>query len=902
MPKWVPLDSLKAIVEAAPGAERLSQEAGAAARELLRIKPRAADPNADGLEIVRQAVSRGELPQGIYPNAYRFQGLRDPRMVTVESKTFSENALTIVKEPGRTQRSAVHMDGQRIGLFDSMGGIEGREFPFKLRTVNLELSNGTKVEIPQRSVQVIKEWKQEGGRWSPSKESIGVPQAVVSPLTTLSFDSATQLKPGAQLIDSFPFQQYRGKLTNGQFDLSLDRTADAHWRQLNPQFDRLPEGQYQELLKSLDGKHLDEAKLPEWATLKNGRTFELSKDVLITDRPRFATTTKYESFNPSPDAGTYSWNRRPPYGFAENGQGQVRSFTDQLANPVRNLKDGKEATVESAATTENRLTLRPEHNGEHIDEALYINDQRVGLYDSKAGTERFEFPATVKTTAIKLSDGTELAVSDRNVYALKEWGQPNAQGVYNPETTQVLSTGGKITPWHNINQAEAATLQAGTKVVREYPFQDVNGVLTNGSIELPLSRAQHQFAGVPQERYDELQAALKGKTLGEAQLPSWATLEDGRIKVAKDVMINPRPIYEMPDKITTPLSLSRSDFAQALNASKIPAVLREHGGETVRIQSVTLSQHQAALKLEPKQGEWLDQGVHLNGQRIGVYQDWWHGMKRHEFPTVINTAEVKLSDGRVLAVSDQNLRVVKDWNEATMQDGRFTPNIEQVFSKTPIRIGPWDHFTYEQAKALQPGDEFVKRFPFLWDGDILTNGVHSLPRVRPQGQEWRRWPIPSVKEGYWEPYTNSLENKYVDNLVKEHPKVLNAAREAVDNPAVVRRILTPAEEQVQGVLSKVMWDGKLATTGEKADYVDIGKSLIFKLPVAEGKLMYIVDNPGDGAIYLFDNAKHAEQLASGYMGRMYARDLGVPFVIHQGEWQETLAKEVADLRAKMLAA
>lgn len=381
----------------------------------------------------------------------------------------------------------------------------------------------------------------------------------------------------------------------------------------------------------------------------------------------------------------------------------------------------------------------------------------------------------------------------------------------------------------------------------------------------------------------------------EVKLPEWVKLKAGGPEFDESVRLKPRPTVKLGHNVDTPVTLSRSDFGPQLDASKIPAVLIEHGGEKVKVNSITLSQHDVSLKLEPPDGKWLDQGVYINGKRIGIHDATAHP-QQHEFPMTVNTAELHLSDGRSLAVSDRSLRIITDLR-AKEGAARAYPKYEDIFSAKPIVLSPWAHFDYAKASELRPGTEITKRFPFLWNEEgELTNGVVSLPEKRPEGSEWRKYPISAVKEGYWESYKKALHRTYVDDLVESQPQILKAIEEAripKESP------LSAKQREVQSIVNGEMWSGQLSENNAKLTHVSLGQSVIFKMPLENGKILHIVDNPGDGAIYLFNNYNDAEELASGYMSRMAARELGHPFVIHKGEWKEKLSEEIRKFVEKM---
>ena len=144
----------------------------------------------------------------------------------------------------------------------------------------------------------------------------------------------------------------------------------------------------------------------------------------------------------------------------------------------------------------------------------------------------------------------------------------------------------------------------------------------------------------------------------------------------------------------------------------------------------------------------------------------------------------------------------------------------------------------------------------MWD-DKLTNGVSAYRQKDPKVQNGDIIRSPQSKKVIWDSYKEALHGSYVDDLVTSQPQMLKAIEEAriPKEPP-----LTPKQCELRSVVNGEMWNGKLPDGGDaKITHVSLGQAVVFKMPLENGKILHIVDNPGDGAIYLFDNYKDAEK-------------------------------------------
>ncbi|MBX9879577.1 MAG: hypothetical protein K2Y22_14060 [Candidatus Obscuribacterales bacterium] len=184
--------------------------------------------------------------------------------------------------------------------------------------------------------------------------------------------------------------------------------------------------------------------------------------------------------------------------------------------------------------------------------------------------------------------------------------------------------------------------------------------------------------------------------------------------------------------------------------------------------------------------------------------------------------------------------------------------------------------SWEHAFLLTEGSVVSYEYPFQWVNGSLTNGLVGFPKLRPEGAEWRNYPINAIPQDCWELFLAGLEGKFAADILPWHTQVTAEAKEK--KKRVIK--LTPRQKALQAIVRKQMWKGK------EDDYVVIGTNLIFSYETAHGSMLYLVDNPGVGAIYVFTDIQKARQLASNAITRTKAIERGDHRILHNEGWEE----------------
>ena len=714
---------------------------------------------------------------------------------------------------------------------------------------------------------VIERWSQNDyGRPFPEKALALSGQPVkLSPFTTLTFTDAQALRPGAELITEFPFQRVGGEMTNGVWRFPLEQRGAL----LPGNLSQLPAEHYAQFLQGLEGKTAGEATLPDWIKFDGTSSPMASREGMLNPRPRL---TVY------PDrVYPHSVPRLPHF--------------DELAG-------GKSVTVESVSVTPHQVTMKLDpREGNWLDNGVYVDGNRVGPFDHFGGLARSDANSTINTATAKFTDGSQLSISDRSLSVVKDWGKPSGVGQWNPAVSSVFDSGAAaVTPLDRLSFKQVAELKPGTTFGFDKPFQELGGKLTDGVHQFPLRRGAGQFSHLAEEHYQQFLDSLRGRSLSEATLPDWAKVSEqnpGRVTFDHSIWIKERPISYTVRNADVPAAVVRPRTP--------PAILKRlTGGETLTVTDAKLTSNEIKLvtdnelKLgESGQTEWMDQSVYVNGKRVGSF-DPRGGIDRHEFPLNVTTADLKLSNGRTLSVAQRPLRVVEDWG--TMKDGGFVPKYKNVLATKPVAVSPWEALSFEGASKVQAGDTYAQRYPFQWVDNKLTNGNISLPKVRPEGAQWRQYPISAVPASYYDSYLHSLEGKIVDDVVASQPRILSGIKTERELARTAGRALTARQSE--------MWDGML-TNGEKVPYVSLSDGVIFPYKTEGGNMLYVVDNPRSGAVYLYKDYADAEKLATNYHtledavegkgARTLARESGAQFIIHKGDWKEKLSQAIAQM-------
>lgn len=179
--------------------------------------------------------------------------------------------------------------------------------------------------------------------------------------------------------------------------------------------------------------------------------------------------------------------------------------------------------------------------------------------------------------------------------------------------------------------------------------------------------------------------------------------------------------------------------------------------------------------------------------------------------------------------------------------------------------------------TMKFGDNPGYGYPFDWVGDWLTNGVIWFPRERPIGPEWREYPIPSIPKECWQPFLDGLVGKVLVELIP-------FSRAIVEHNPRKQAALTARQKKLAALVTSQMWSGN-----ENCRRVSVGRNVIFVATKSSGHTIHIVDNPGKGAIYVFDKYADARALADGSTTRTTAIKGGAKRILHRSGWQAKVA-------------
>lgn len=275
MPGWQPLEAGLQKLAAEIGTSKVAQEVAETAwSKVASVLPKAANAASEKpsqtLEIVARSVEGGKAPAEIYERSLgEIKDLKDARIASVVKSYVSNHRAWLQTEvDGELRRSAVYLDGKRVGQFDKFGPVDRKEFPLTIRAANLVLSNGDKVSVAERDLSVITRWISNGSRSYPEKAQVLSSKAKsITPFASASFDEMLQIKPGANLISEFPFQRVGENLRNGEHTFPLVRSKE---------YTRLTDTKHvsnetwNRFTHALEGQYKSDGSVPPWVTI-NGR-------------------------------------------------------------------------------------------------------------------------------------------------------------------------------------------------------------------------------------------------------------------------------------------------------------------------------------------------------------------------------------------------------------------------------------------------------------------------------------------------------------------------------------------------------------------------------------------------------------------------------------------------------
>jgi len=268
--------------------------------------------------------------------------------------------------------------------------------------------------------------------------------------------------------------------------------------------------------------------------------------------------------------------------------------------------------------------------------------------------------------------------------------------------------------------------------------------------------------------------------------------------------------------------------------------------------------------------------IYVNGKRVGLF-DRLGPVSWRELPLTIRGVRLKLSDGQECTVYNRALTVVERWESRLRDSGEkywYPHKVTLMSAAVDLRLGK--RLLWPVASSLAAGEAATMEYAFQWVNGELTNGVISFPPERPQGQDWRKYPIPQIGEAFWDEFLDGLEGKFLHELLPFHREVVSRKPEP--------RVLTERQTAVARVVAGAMW------RGENCERISFGRNVLFIAKRQNAEPLYVVDNPGVGAVFVFTSHDDARNLATGAITRQAAIKRGCRRVVHAGAWEQRLTE------------
>jgi hypothetical protein len=339
---------------------------------------------------------------------------------------------------------------------------------------------------------------------------------------------------------------------------------------------------------------------------------------------------------------------------------------------------------------------------------------------------------------------------------------------------------------------------------------------------------------------------------------------------------------DWPERVTRPVASYLKRYVQEQKARK-KLTQREEQRQLLLnglknpsgIWVTAVSSFEHLVTVQAKHDLHRNHEVFVDGEYVGRH-DSWAALRLTEFPLTIHGRRLELSNGNSITVYSHALQVIRAWN---LSGGRWNPEKQVVFAcMDKVNVGGRQTFNWDHVRTHLPGEVVGYEYPFQWTGEWLTNGVVWFPRQRPEGIDWKDYPIGAVPRECWEIFLAGLEGKFLDELIPYHREILGRKS--------VRSGYLPTERQKQlyAVITGKMWHGH-----KDCKRVSVGRNVVFHVTCAGGKPLYVLDNPGVGSIYLFRDLEKAMELAEGKITRNAAIEKGYERIIHSEGWEERLA-------------
>jgi len=328
-------------------------------------------------------------------------------------------------------------------------------------------------------------------------------------------------------------------------------------------------------------------------------------------------------------------------------------------------------------------------------------------------------------------------------------------------------------------------------------------------------------------------------------------------------------------KARIPVAKSTVQFELSFDGRTVANAL--HDPRPVTVDAV--ARYHDEVRMYRREGE--PTRVYVNGRPIGFF-DRFGTMLFARKPLRVPVVMLLLSDGQIVFVHEQALRVITQWHKLSGIDKRYPEKAMAFNVESPLRHGT---ISYAAARAAKLGDAVTHEYPFQWihlksRGRVLTNGIVTFPVKRPERAEWNDYPIDAVPAHRWDAFLDGLEGKFYRDMVAVAQNV-RLEPETTRGPR-----LTPAQARFARVINGYMWKGN---GGEQ---VELGRNVIFYVERTGKPTVYVVD--GTGAAFLHDDVAYVRDIASGRVRRRQALRDGAQRIVHAGAWELRLVTAIAE--------
>lgn len=304
-----------------------------------------------------------------------------------------------------------------------------------------------------------------------------------------------------------------------------------------------------------------------------------------------------------------------------------------------------------------------------------------------------------------------------------------------------------------------------------------------------------------------------------------------------------------------------------------------NGRNPITIQRKTVG----VSRVEAKSAFGRTKYVHVDGHPVGKLSRSWKADDL-SVPVSVPCVEIELSNGKKFKLHSRPMKVVVA--DSHFGTGTYAGRIFDTYTEIELPRGKVQ-YTFEDTSGLNAGDILDwTEYPFQWirGGTVLSNGQYAFPRERPHGAEWGPLPVKQIPAPYYTAFLAAIEGRFLTDLIDLETVVTHVKKPAEDDQPKEKTQRQKALERTLAPSTGALWRG----TAE-CKQVMLGQVIVFEVPRENLPTVFVCDNPGVGAIYFFDTAEEARQLASGLTARSKLRPTQ-PHVDHVEGWEAEVTR------------